>query len=519
MSNVADMTAGGFLNDGPSNKTEEDEQLKRAMAESLSAHGGQHPNGHIPIPQSLPPAPPLPQQSGVTDAHKHFGPANRPEYNPAEWAMVPSNRLDEDPAPLDRKRSHDTPAFLRNRDPAWKPSRLGGILMIFHAIPMARKALLRTGREPEYGYGNNPNWWKGDAILPPYLQSTKDAQQDGVWASSDFFPPLSDELHRLVAFLDSTDRSYGTADVIGDIRSAAQGSGDRERSFFEQLELEPASEPFTASVDIFPGGEDPAYAQSSSFTLLDSQATRKEVQAITDKFCVEDLLNFIFFGSPLADQNNPTRDRTAMITAAPQVLVFRSTSECPLPENVQVEETLYLDRYMSRNAETVREEKKQLGVVDAALARSHDKERELTFRSNAMTKKEGDCRLIAPVAISRYKDRIKRIKQSACWRDHSDPKRVAFDMTELYLAIDEEPELLPDEADMVAYCEARIQSWQADLAKVDRVMRGKPTAPEWDSWGCHINFRASRRCHFARARDAQQAQKSYSRRAQDLGHR
>lgn len=475
MSNVADMTAGGFLNDGPSNKIEEDEQLKRAMAESLSAHGGQHPNGHIPIPQSLPPAPPLPQQSGVTDANKHFGPANRTEYNPAEWAMVPSIQLDEDPAPLDRKRSHDMPAFLRNRDPTWKPSRLGGIIMVFHAIPMARKALLRTGGEPEYGYGNNPNWWKGDVILPPYLQSTKDAQQDGVWAS-DFFPPLSDELHRLIAFLDSTDRSYGTADVIGDIRSPAQGSGDRERSFFEQLELDPASEPFRASVDIFPGGEEPVYAQSSSFTLLESQATFQEVKAITGKLCVEDLLNLIFFGSPLADENNPARDRTAMITAAPQVLVFRSTSECPLPENVQVEETLYLDRYMSRNAETVREEKKQLAVVDAALARSRNKERELTFRINALTKTEGDCRLIAPFAISRYQDRIKRIKQSARWRDHSDPQRAAFDMAELYLAIDEEPELQPGEADMVAYWESRIQSWQDDLAKVDRVMRSKSAA-------------------------------------------
>jgi len=477
MSNLADMKVGGFLNDGPSNKTEEDEQLQRAMAESLSAHGGQHPNGHIPSPQSLPPAPPLPQQSGVTNANKHFGPANRPEYNPAEWAMIPSSRVEDDPAPLDRKRSHDTPAFLRNRDTAWKPSRLGGIIMVFHAIPMARKALLRTGSQPEYGYGNNPNWWKGDVILPPYLQSTKDAQQDAAWAS-EFFPPLSDELHRLVAFLDSTDRSYGTADVIGDIKSVALGSGDRERGFFEQLELDPASEPFKARVDIVPGGEDPAYTQSSSFLLLDSQATQDEIGAIMDNFCLEDLLNLIFFGSPLAEQTDPTRDRTAMITAAPQVLVFRSVSECPWPENAQVEETLYLDRYMSRNAEVVREEKRQLATVDAALARNRNKERELTARTNAMTRKEGDCRVMAPVAIGRYQDRIKRIKQSARWRDHSNPKTVANDTIELYLANEEEPNLLPDEADMVAHCEARIKSWEADLAKVERVMQGTSTAPE-----------------------------------------
>ncbi|KAK1835792.1 hypothetical protein QBC39DRAFT_339610 [Podospora conica] len=469
MSNVADMKAGGFLNDGPSSKTEEDEQLQRAMAESLSANGGQHPSGQIPIPQSLPPPPP-PQQSGVTDTNKHFGPANRAEYNPAEWAMVPSKQLDDDPAPLDRKRSHDTPAFLRNRDLLWKCSRLGGIIMALHAIPMARNALLRTGDEPEYGYGHNPDWWKGDVILPPYLQLTKDAQPDGVWAS-ELFPPLADELHRLVAFLDLTDRSYGTADIVGDIKTITQGTGDRERDFFEQLHHDPASTPFRAEVVTMEGGVDPAYAQSSSVVLLNSQATRQEIEATTDRLRLEDLLNLIFFGSPSAQQTDPPSDRTAMITVAPEVLVLRSANEDPWPENVEVEENLFLDRYMSKNYQVALEEKRQLAAVEADLAKNYDQERQLTTRTNPSTNREADCRVLAPIAIGRYKDRIKRIKQSARWRNHTDRENFANGTNELYLPNDEEPDLLPEEAEIVAHWEARVKSWQSDLVKVEEIMR------------------------------------------------
>lgn len=163
------------------------------------------------------------QESGVMAAPASattFGPANRTEYNPGEWALVSvaSSKIDHAansvPAPSLRKRAHGAPAFLVpgacNDSTA---SRIGPLLTILHEIPLARNILLDSGAAST-SYGHHKDWWTGQDLRASHAQApsdTTDAEQ-----SDDSKYALEHEIHRLMAFLDSTERSYGTASVIAE---------------------------------------------------------------------------------------------------------------------------------------------------------------------------------------------------------------------------------------------------------------------------------------------------------------
>ncbi|KAK8002732.1 hypothetical protein PG989_002451 [Apiospora arundinis] len=205
----------------PTTTADEDADLQRALAESAAQSG-------VPL-----------QEVGVVDIDtnvKHFGPANRPDYQQDQWAMVPTkadgNTSAVEPPPSARKRVPGAPAFLRSAN----DHRLGAIISIYHSIPLVRNVLLSYGSSSSaQEYGSHMDWWKGQAIMGP-------AQDSGEAGASpdDGFPSFSDELQRLVAFLDNTDRCYGSADVLArtsdiDPTHGGWAPADVDHSFFEAL--------------------------------------------------------------------------------------------------------------------------------------------------------------------------------------------------------------------------------------------------------------------------------------------
>ncbi|KAK8855489.1 hypothetical protein PGQ11_011401 [Apiospora arundinis] len=205
----------------PTTTADEDADLQRALAESAAQSG-------VPL-----------QEVGVVDIDtnvKHFGPANRSDYQQDQWAMVPTkadgNTSAVEPPPSARKRVPGAPAFLRSAN----DHRLGAIISIYHSIPLVRNVLLSYGSSSSaQEYGSHMDWWKGQAIMGP-------AQDSGEAGASpdDGFPSFSDELQRLVAFLDNTDRSYGSADVLArtsdiDPTHGGWAPADVDHSFFEAL--------------------------------------------------------------------------------------------------------------------------------------------------------------------------------------------------------------------------------------------------------------------------------------------
>ena len=70
-----------------------------------------------------------PQETGITGTDQvFFGPANRSQYEPGKWDLVPTGNSSAqdflllDPEPAGRKRDIDTPAFLK---PSIEDHRLG----------------------------------------------------------------------------------------------------------------------------------------------------------------------------------------------------------------------------------------------------------------------------------------------------------------------------------------------------------------------------------------------------------
>ena len=171
----------------------EDEQLNRAMAISMSDS------------QTLPG-----QETGTIDHGKPtFGPATRNYYEADAWAVVrPAAQIVEEillnPEPNDRKRQPNTPAFFKTPSTS---HRLSALIKILHAIPMAREALLNRTKTLQ-DYGHEKDWWDG---TPVKVLRIVNMDADGRRFNED---DIIFEAQRLMAFLDKTDRAYGSTNVL-----------------------------------------------------------------------------------------------------------------------------------------------------------------------------------------------------------------------------------------------------------------------------------------------------------------
>ena len=154
--------------------------------------------------QTLPPQ----QETGVTYSNPNFGPATQAHYDSEKWAMtLPVAHTEEiilNPEPLDRKRKPGTPAFFR---PTSSGHSLPAFIKILHAIPMAREALLN--RDHTLGdYGRDTDWWDGTPVKVLRVVNVDDDGQDAG------LEDVMYETQRLLAFLEETERAYGSADAL-----------------------------------------------------------------------------------------------------------------------------------------------------------------------------------------------------------------------------------------------------------------------------------------------------------------
>ncbi|PIG87750.1 ubiquitin interaction motif protein [Aspergillus arachidicola] len=183
-------------NKGLSLAEQEERELQQAVAMSLNQNLGQ-------------------QETGVTTSNKsNFGRATRDFYDEGAWAMTLFNSSAREiiisPNPGDRKRVEGEPAFLR---PSEDSLYLGGLLTILHSIPLAREALLQRNKILS-NYGHDPQWWNGQPINLPKIVTIQDAHDgDTDWDDIIY------ETQRLVAFLDITERSFGSVDALASLKS------------------------------------------------------------------------------------------------------------------------------------------------------------------------------------------------------------------------------------------------------------------------------------------------------------
>lgn len=116
-----------------------------------------------------------------------------------------------------RSRGPNEPAFLKplvNRD------FLPALITVLHSIQKCRNVLLSSHHQID-DYGNNAHWWSGESIQTSTITYHADN------SSTDEEPsqpaqPVEIEMQRLIAFLDKTERSYGSAEALSRVSIVAE---------------------------------------------------------------------------------------------------------------------------------------------------------------------------------------------------------------------------------------------------------------------------------------------------------
>ena len=284
------------------------------------------------------------QETGVTDASgQHFGPARQTHYNMSQWAMSISGpraqEILQNPEPELRKRDPGRPAFLK---PALGKHLLPPLLTILHAIPMTREAFLLR----EYiilDYGQNSEWWDGISIeSPKVVELDRGYDQDPDWDD------ILIEAQRLMAFLDHTDRAYGSAEALANIKWIRERE-DPVKGFLELwrgtaarlLGNEELRDSFSWAV--LTEGEVKDYPVIDCANLNSSQSN--------PYYTIYDALDDSLWSAFRATDTD-----AAQIERVPEVLIFRLHCICTpaVSHGIKVPSTWYADRYLKENADLAR---------------------------------------------------------------------------------------------------------------------------------------------------------------------
>lgn len=311
----------------------EEKELQQAVAMSLNSDIGQ-------------------QETGVT-LHKQpqFNKATRDHYEEGAWAMTLFNTSSEEvmisPDPEDRKRVEGEPAFIR---PNPNGIYLGGLLTILHNIPLAREALLLRNK-PLFDYGHEAQWWNGQPINLPKIVTVN----DGKTGDSDW-DDIIHETQRLMAFMDTTKRAFGSSDSLAKIKSMSSLSSDSD-------------EIVTRFLEAWYGAAIQADPENPLATIFTSHAYKKE---LFDEFAEPDSRKLFAFEPPVERDNDQTlydvldsalwSDRPgdelddAWLEHLAEVLVIRLDAlQKPNPVGVDIHSVFYPDRYLSSCRDFARE--------------------------------------------------------------------------------------------------------------------------------------------------------------------
>ncbi|KAJ8127329.1 hypothetical protein O1611_g6307 [Lasiodiplodia mahajangana] len=425
----------------PTNPTQEDADLARAIAESAAESG---------ITQ---------QETGVIDhetTSKYFGPANRPEYDSEMWAMVPTKASVEvdatDPPASNRKRDIDAPAFLRQT----KNHRIGALLSIYTKIPLARNFLLRCGRQAPT-YGHNTEWWKGKPILRQDVLA-KMARGEEIWGE-DARPDFVDELHRLVAFLDMSERSYANVDNLAETKaidpSFDSWASDIEGSLFAALRDIGLATPGSGVENMMTTGEitrvvpppDDQFETdeqneeeiNSPFFFLDLELDEDNYTWVNTMY---DALDHLLWSDALSSDRAFPDDTTMAVLLKPaEVLTLRFagpglTRPCEIPA------VFYADRYMNSRKDLAVHFQAQIREIKSALKKLARMEEEQTNCTGELChfslqgfNYRHDVRECSSEMIAYAERLLDRQKKNAQWRQFQEQwqKGTPYSMDDLRL--------------------------------------------------------------------------------------
>lgn len=354
------------------------------------------------------------------------------------WAMVPTKVKMEteaaDPPPSNRRRDADAPAFLRQT----KDHRLGALLSIYSKIPLARNFLLRCGRPaPTYGY--NAEWWKGSPILTQDVLARM-ARGEEVWGE-DTHPEFIDELHRLVAFLDQSERSYANVDSLAETKAIDENLGswtlDVEDRLFQALQDASIRSPDCGIERMLTTGKVLSVIPPSP-NQSESDRQSEEEESITSFLfldialdydgysCVDtlyDALDHLLWSSALSlDYPFPHDAKTMVLVNLGEVFTLRFGG-AGLVKPCEIPAVFYADRYMNDRKELALHFQAQIRDIKEAFKKLASLEEERVYCSGQLCRfclqglgQRHDVRECSTRMIKYAEQLLERQKRDAQWR-------------------------------------------------------------------------------------------------------
>ena len=316
-------------------------ELDKAMAMSQSMT-----DSHLPVGQ----------ENGVIEPGKsQFGPATREYYDTAKWTMtLPGTRAREvleNPDAPDRKREPHTPAFLKA---SLTETRLPALITILHAIPLAREALLNLDDTlPDYGV--DPEWWDGVPIDVSGLQKAS-LRQDEHQASTR--EPVY-EMQRIMAFLDDTERAYGSGDgLVHSLKATSNWEADQSLgAILETWSAAAAPDhdsenPLTDAFKSEARQVDPSLVpEIHPFSCLELSIPESSEPGYVPCRTLYDVLDFALWGSLQDDGSDYT-----FLHKLGSILCVQVTSQNRSQSSglgIKIPATWYLDRYLESSQQRV----------------------------------------------------------------------------------------------------------------------------------------------------------------------
>ena len=323
----------------------------------------------------------VPQETGVVDTQsKTLRPATRSHYEPAEWALtIPGAQTQEillNPEPNLRKRQRNVPAFFK---PSPAGHRLPALITILHAIPMAREALLnRNHMLPDYG--REKDWWDG---TPVKLLRIVNVDSDGRHMNEN---DIIYECQRLMAFLDETDRAYGSIDVLAGLEGLGGYENDKIAKFYGAWHSATAhvttGSPL-ASVFESRGTKrnksDPTCTQSESFWCLNALI---ESDVAGHGLTLYEVIDRILWEDSNEEEETYFEGAGEVIT----IELANKVNEVP-GLGIDIPAILYLDRYLPSATALAKDMRDRKARVRADL---HHKEVARSWMMNAKTPSNGN---------------------------------------------------------------------------------------------------------------------------------
>ncbi|EFW99550.1 ubiquitin interaction motif protein [Grosmannia clavigera kw1407] len=367
-------------------QAEEDTELQRALAASVSSL---HP----------------PQESG--------------------WAMVRATPDNKELGPSSRRRAPGTPAILRCRKEGSDTYNLNALLTILHSVPGVRNTFLRSG-QPARNYGQDPDWWKGSLSFSigessqEGALSTAEESVSRIATTHDRARNFTEEIHRIMAFLDGTDRVYGSADIFSNAKLLGELWDDKPDrlffNFFKEVNPPEISETLFSDIGLVGAADEDDCTYIESYAILDAKIERGQYFGeLRDIYNILDTIYWVDLGGvsmePIATAKMAVSTRLGMIQ------IFNICVD-GLEQPVEIPEVFFPDRYTAENRQLALQLQLKLRSVGQAFKESDDmcnKIATFTDKSSNFTLSQAT---LSEQAIGLGMQKLWQLKAAAFWKQH-----------------------------------------------------------------------------------------------------